>query len=200
MSVEWLTWALKQKVGDARAKFVLVVLANYADENGYSWPSQQQIVKSTDQSERTVRDALKRLEENGFVQREDRRRKNGSRLSTGYQLVMGLPAIGAGGGLPANYAGTYRQTAPVHIEDTKGLHVNKPPYPLKRGRKAVFDIEHCLTDADRREAWQAAGRLDLHWLFREFNFWVLDKQVEVRKPVPMFMAFIKRKAKEASHG
>lgn len=35
MSFQAMTWAIKQKVGDAKGKAVLLILANFSDHKGY---------------------------------------------------------------------------------------------------------------------------------------------------------------------
>nr|WP_256366946.1 helix-turn-helix domain-containing protein [Lentilitoribacter sp. Alg239-R112] len=59
-------------------KFVAIALANYADENGECFPSVKRLSKYTNQSDKTVRDHLSKLEEIGFISRERIRRKDGT--------------------------------------------------------------------------------------------------------------------------
>ena len=72
MSVEAMTWAWSQTVGDAGAKAVLVALANFADEDGRCWPGVARLAHMTDQGERTVRRHLAALIEGSFIRREPR--------------------------------------------------------------------------------------------------------------------------------
>jgi hypothetical protein len=70
MSHEAQTWALKITTGSPTRKAVLMYLANRANtEDGASWPSQGRVAKETEFGERTVRDALKDLEEMGIIRR-----------------------------------------------------------------------------------------------------------------------------------
>ena len=55
------------------AKFVLFVLADYADDEGRCWPSQAALAARTSMGERTVRRHLQSLEELGLIAREQRR-------------------------------------------------------------------------------------------------------------------------------
>ena len=41
MSVQAITWALDYAAGSVTEKVILLVLANYANEYGVSWPSQK---------------------------------------------------------------------------------------------------------------------------------------------------------------
>ena len=75
MSFQGLNWAFKQDVKPSPAKFVLVALANYADENGHCYPSQKRLAEDACQSERSVRAHLASLEKQGLIRRSKRRRK-----------------------------------------------------------------------------------------------------------------------------
>ena len=69
-----LSWAFKCHVGNASAKAVLVYLADRADDDGTAaYPKIATIVNVTERSERTVRTALKTLQERGFIRRGDQR-------------------------------------------------------------------------------------------------------------------------------
>jgi hypothetical protein len=81
MSVQAITWALEHPVASVTEKVVLLVLANYANEYGISWPSQRTLAENAACDERTVRRTLVRLEARGVIRRIARRRGNGSRQS-----------------------------------------------------------------------------------------------------------------------
>lgn len=69
-----LSWAFRCHVGNASAKAVLVYLADRADDDGTAaYPKIATIVNVTELSERTVRAALKTLQERGFIRRGDQR-------------------------------------------------------------------------------------------------------------------------------
>lgn len=91
MSISALNWAFEQDLPHAE-KSVLVALAHRADKNGYCYPGQKALSEMTGASESTVRRAIKSLDETGYLSREDRRRKNGSRTSTGYHLPVTMTA------------------------------------------------------------------------------------------------------------
>jgi len=87
MSTWAVNWAYEQTVKPATRKFVLVSLANFADENGYCFPSQQTLASMTDQGVSTVREHLKALESEGIISREHRYAKQGGgRTSDGFWL------------------------------------------------------------------------------------------------------------------
>lgn len=83
MSVEAITWALKQPIKHSSAKFVLVVLANCASAaNNQAYPSVAYLCESTSQNRKTVIENLRRLIEAGYV--ED----TGDRRGTTSQIVV----------------------------------------------------------------------------------------------------------------
>lgn len=100
MSFEALAWAWKQKTGSAGRKAVLSALAQFADEHGNCYPSQDHIAEYTEQSSRTVREHMAWLEENGFLTRRGRCRKDGTRTSDEITLNMDKP--------PAEFATGYK--------------------------------------------------------------------------------------------
>lgn len=73
MSFTACAWAFKVRDLRAPERHVLLVLANYADERGMCWPSQRHLADATGYSERTIRDALGKLEDSGYVDRRGRR-------------------------------------------------------------------------------------------------------------------------------
>lgn len=83
MSVQAIAWALSVKAKSPSAKLVLVTIANYADENGFCWPSQALIARQSEQSVDSVQRRLQELVIAGFLSRKVRRRK-----SSLYQLLM----------------------------------------------------------------------------------------------------------------
>lgn len=87
MSNQAITWAYSCCTGDSIEKFVLVTLANYADEFGVCFPSQSTLVEDCQCSDRKLRNALKSLGERGFITRYERRRRNGSRRSDAILLI-----------------------------------------------------------------------------------------------------------------
>ena len=81
MSVQAISWALGVSTGDPLAKSLLLALANYADEQGRCWPSQERLARDTEISDRTARTKLALLVELGLVSREHRYTKAGHRTS-----------------------------------------------------------------------------------------------------------------------
>lgn len=94
MSVEAISWANKQKAGSFGAKLVLLALANYADEEGYCYPSQKTMADVTEMSRDSVARYIKSLEAIGLVERAARFDRSGRRTTDMVRLLIN------GGGTP----------------------------------------------------------------------------------------------------
>lgn len=87
MSNRALTWAFSLANLPAGEKFVLVVLADFADEAASCYPSQARIAAMTGHGVSTVARHLKSLEDRGLLTRTARR-KGGHRTSDRFVLRM----------------------------------------------------------------------------------------------------------------
>lgn len=87
MSNEAINWAYAQTVETSGAKFVLVALADFADQEWSCFPSQERLAAMTGQSVRTVRRQLVALEEAGLLTRQVRRDSAGQRTTDRYYLL-----------------------------------------------------------------------------------------------------------------
>lgn len=108
--------------GDPLVKFVLVALADQADDYGYCWPSQKKIAEKVCQGERTVRRHIATLRDLGLLT-VIRRSSTRGRRSNGYQLHVGMKLEESlESRLPANLAGSGEPTdeAPVDNSDGQG--------------------------------------------------------------------------------
>lgn len=81
MSIEMLNAVFLLEMESPTDKSVLLALANHADPDGYCWPSIKRLCLYTALSERTVQNALRRLECAGLVSTTER-----VGTSTMYQL------------------------------------------------------------------------------------------------------------------
>lgn len=81
MSIVALHWAFAQHI-DAPVKFVLVALANYANEDGTCWPGFERLCQATCLSRSTIIRALEKLETSGLLRRTKRPNKSNT-----YELV-----------------------------------------------------------------------------------------------------------------
>jgi len=67
MSFKIMAWASKQKVGKSTAKFVLLMLADKANDDGLCFPSVNKIADDCEITRPTVIKAIKTLEEKGLI-------------------------------------------------------------------------------------------------------------------------------------
>jgi helix-turn-helix protein len=86
MSIQAMNWAIAREVAPPTRKFVLVLLANYADERNTCFPGQELLARNIGICTREVRRHIAALEEAGLISRERRQRVNGSRTSDRFTL------------------------------------------------------------------------------------------------------------------
>lgn len=86
VSVACISWALKQETGRSTAKFVLVALANYANENGCCYPSIAALEKDTEQDRKTIMNNIAHLKAIGLL-RDTGNRTGITRQIPVYQLL-----------------------------------------------------------------------------------------------------------------
>ena len=86
MSWSALAWATDSNVGSSAAKFILILLANKADENFSCYPSIRTLMAESNAGRSTVLLALRDLETRGFISRHPQFHDSGARRSTGYYL------------------------------------------------------------------------------------------------------------------
>jgi hypothetical protein len=89
MAHEATTWAYSLPIQNIAQKFVLVALADMADQAYSCFPGQDKLAEMTGASLRTVQRALSDLEAAGLIEREERRRAGGYRSSDRYYLKVG---------------------------------------------------------------------------------------------------------------
>jgi len=102
MSFQAMAWASKQRVGGVTGKAILLMLANYADQEGRCIPGQQKLADECECSPRAIREWLAKFEEMGIVRREERRRDDGYRTSDLIILSLSSPAPNASEISPAD--------------------------------------------------------------------------------------------------
>jgi len=130
VSIQALNWAFDRDVRPSGAKFILVCLANRVDSEGHCWTSQKRLAVDTNQSDRSVRQHLSRLEEIGLIRRSQRRRKDGTRAADAFDLNWHedrwkhSPVEDEPTGISRR---TNRKISPVQPEDLAGQEPNKEP-------------------------------------------------------------------------
>lgn len=87
MSNKALTWAFEQDIKSG-PKFVLVALADYADERDSCYPSYKKLSAKTGFKERAIANHMVALEEAGLIRREELRYDDGRR--SGFRFFLNL--------------------------------------------------------------------------------------------------------------
>jgi Helix-turn-helix domain len=86
MSWKALDWATELDIDSAIAKFILLLLANKADENFSCFPSVSTLMAESSAGRSTVLRALKKLEDDGLITRNPQFHDSGARRATRYYL------------------------------------------------------------------------------------------------------------------
>lgn len=182
MSFKAMTWALEQNVGSPVGKLLLVMIANYADQDGTCFPSQKTLAEECEVTDRTVRDWLAKFEETSLISRTERRRKDGYRTSDLIKVHMPLPeSISAENGRSAE---DNADLTGSKLRASKGTS-----HLPSKAEKISFDPTETWVKLDRdidREVWKRCEELmgkkaptsDMSW---KFPGSVVSKAKEARK-------------------
>ena len=81
MSHRHSNWAIETVCDSGNEKAILMLLANYAGSDGTCYPGQETLARQACCSVKTVERALKVFEDRGWIERAQRRRRDGSRTS-----------------------------------------------------------------------------------------------------------------------
>lgn len=154
MSWQATAWAEKQKTGSPSRKVLLLILANYADEHGICWPSQETISAGTEQSIDTVQRQTKRLVEDGFMVMEKRARASGRWPAYTYRLNMKNGEFTE----PQNAARCFEQMRPGRAATSTspgrklcGMNLQEPSIELSSGKRSN-EFEKSAESADDKDA------------------------------------------------
>lgn len=103
MSVQAITATLGLMDVSSTEKLLLLVLANYADEEGCTWMSQLRMARETRLTDRTIRRSLGALADRGLISKEARFAGKGQQLTDVVTLLYPLERRSApqakGGGI-----------------------------------------------------------------------------------------------------
>jgi len=88
MGVKALSWAWEAHVGSHTRKLILIALADWADDNGYCWPSYDTIARKCEISRRAVVMGIKRLQDDNLILLEKRHDSSGFQSSNRYKLSL----------------------------------------------------------------------------------------------------------------
>lgn len=87
MSFQAMAWAVKQDTKSPVSKLVLLMIANYADEKGAAYPSQEHLAKLCQCTRVSVNKHIKQLEKNNYL--NINKTKNGMYGYNTYTLNIG---------------------------------------------------------------------------------------------------------------
>ncbi len=153
MSFDAMNWASKQDCQNSTNKLILLMLANYSDENDSSYPSYKHLASLCSCTERTAMRSIDSLIQMGLVKKEGRYTQDGKQTSNRFILNRGDKI---------NMVGVTK-TTPNTIRDIQGYNVRKnikkdyPDsfeswwnlYPRKDGSKRkAFEIWNKITDKE----------------------------------------------------
>jgi len=148
MSVRLITRVFDARIGDHIAKAVLVKLADFANDEGVSWPAIKRISLDTEIPERTVKRKLAWLEAEGFICRRRERTDGGHYGLTFYMLTLPQPEAtvapgtgGHGGPRPEATTRAVARAFPFSQEPSNGNHPPELPPRLQVDRRPVSDPE-----------------------------------------------------------
>lgn len=134
MSIRLITWAFDAEIDDHIAKFVLVKLADNANDEGECWPTVRRISQDTAIPERTVTKKLAWLEEQGWIERRRERTEGGHYGVTRYQL----PAAPGAADRQHPHAGARASTFSEINRQRSTTPLNPPGQALVRSGNGVM--------------------------------------------------------------
>lgn len=163
MSVEAITWALRQPIKHSSAKFVLVVLANCASaEKSHAWPSVGYLSTATGQDRKTVMANLQRLQEWGLIE-DTGKRVGDTKQIVVYKLICG-PDLFAEAESAGNSTenGTVPKTEQSQNRNSSDFGGEQSRFSRKESQKR--DTEPSITQRNHQSlAQRSASRFSEFW-------------------------------------
>lgn len=152
MSIQDISWALKQDVRPAGAKLLLIALANYTNERHECWPSKATLAKDCSMDKRQICRHLAELQEKGLVRVEERY-QDGAQITSMIQLSVQCTVTPSGVDV----------TGGSGVEDTPP--VAQETLPQWRGRHTEPSLEPSMnhknvSDEDFEVFWKAYPKRD----------------------------------------
>lgn len=148
MSIEFLNLAFRTRIRHSSAKFVLVALADYANEDGEAYPSVHTLMAKTDQDRKTVLLNLQRLVAAGLILDTGRRRGKTNQVKVWkLEIKQSQKRNGSGNGTvpffpeksPTN--GTVKGSQKRDIDPSDHLTVSKPSAGPKKLGAILAEIQ-----------------------------------------------------------
>jgi hypothetical protein len=131
MSFQAMAWAIKQELDTPIAKLLLVMIANYAGDDGTCYPSQKLLAIDCACTDRAVGTWLATFEERGLISREDRYRPDGSQTTDLIRLHL-PPEMVSGGPPKSKGVGGRSDFTPLTSQSNQGKINNKKDGPTDR--------------------------------------------------------------------
>lgn len=172
MSIELVARAKKTRLkGDSTAKLLLIVLADYANDEGMAWPSVRTLTEEVEKQDRQIQRALRKLEDMGLIrlgdQRLTRNYPKGQR-PTVYEVLPAKPCrrgretgdmhdTGTGDTHDTTTGVTEDTTTPVTHDTTPVTHMTPPRCHARRGTGVTHDTQTVMetTNKPSRESTRA---------------------------------------------
>lgn len=132
MSIKAMNMVFETEGLDHREKLVMLILADYSDAEGWSYPGRQKLVKRSGMSDSTVYRIINRLEEKGFLTQVRRYTEDGVRTSNGYQLLPERLAVNLTGDVTRQNEGGYPSTVTAYEPS------EEPPEERKKRAKETL--------------------------------------------------------------
>jgi DNA-binding Lrp family transcriptional regulator len=193
MSGEAVGWAFRKvHMDDSTAKFVLVAICNYANEEDRAWPSHAAIARLTGLSKRTIQNSIQKLEDWGIIKRDRRDRENGSETSAMVSIDLETSWIVKGGIATAAIGGVQQLPRGIAADSTLETKDKPQGKALNRSKKDEAYSEDFLA------LWQQYPRTRNTSKKDAWNFYRVmtdEKQEMVRRAVPLFAAAMRAEAR-----
>ncbi len=212
MSYEAMTWAVKvieqNKAWKTPIRFVLLIMANRADEDGSLYPSVRWIMERTALAESTIREATRELQRLRLLVKLPRTRDNDTgQTSNEYRLAMsqfvlklqppgpldgGAPVHG-GGGAVHTVEGAPPYGGPQETKDKK--KEKRKDVPMPDG----FGITQPVRDWAKRNGFEPFLQLHLDylidWVKQNPGDWCADWDARFRNSIRADWGGVRRAAK-----
>lgn len=162
MSVEAITWALRQPITHSSAKFILVVLANCASaEKAHAWPSVAYLSTATGQDRKTVMNNLQRLQEWGLIEDTGKRVGDTKQIPV-YKLICG-PNLFDKPAETVPKTGQYRKRDSTENGTVPVSTGNSPVFPAKSTENGTRNRQEPTRTKEREQRAPSGTRLPPDW-------------------------------------
>lgn len=183
MSVYAMVWAYEQNVKNSGAKFTLVTAAQYCSDQGVCWVKQETLAEDMGMGVRTVARHLADLEEAKFIERVERRRKDGSRTSdliklTGFTNRPNRRVVSQQPAKNDTATGQFGRAINVSKEETYYEELSSSSENARNG--SAIPLEKYITDA----LYDALNGRGVRWARDEYAFHLGRVKDMLRKDSP----------------